>query len=94
MLSSSDWERFMPWRSINGDSIAPRQTAELEVLLKGIFEKTRFLDLLRHFVVFEVDGYVITKLPQNDLIFFVVKARDSSRSLINSTGLARLERAT
>lgn len=58
---TADWERFMPWRTIDGDSIAPKQTAELEVLLKGIFEKTRFLDLLRHFIVFEVDGAIITK---------------------------------
>lgn len=58
---TADWERFMPWRTIDGDSIAPRQTAELEVLLLGIFEKSRFLDLLRHFIVFEVDGAVITK---------------------------------
>ncbi|GAI34449.1 unnamed protein product, partial [marine sediment metagenome] len=31
------------------------------VLLNGIFEKCRFLDLVRHFVLFEVDGSKITK---------------------------------
>lgn len=52
---TSDWERFMPWRTIAGDVIAPKGTPELEVLLKGVFEQHRFLDLLRYFIVFEVD---------------------------------------
>ncbi|MHC5820156.1 MAG: type I restriction endonuclease subunit R [Nostoc sp.] len=58
---TGDWEWFMPWRTIEGDEIAPKKTAELEVLIKGIFEKHRFLDLLKHFIVFEVDGSDITK---------------------------------
>lgn len=58
---TSDWERFMPWRTIEGDDLAPRGRAELEVLIKGIFEKQRFLDLLLNFIVFEVDGSSINK---------------------------------
>lgn len=58
---TADWEWFMPWRTIEGDAVAPKGKAELEVLIKGIFEKHRFLDLLRHFIVFEVDGADITK---------------------------------
>ena len=50
---SSGWERFMPWRTISGDTIAPKGSLELEVLTRGIFEKCRFLDLIRHFIVFE-----------------------------------------
>lgn len=58
---TADWERFMPWRTIDGETIAPRGTPELEVLIRGVFAQTRFLDLLRHFIVFEVDGEQITK---------------------------------
>jgi type I restriction enzyme R subunit len=58
---TSEWERFMPWRTIDGNEIAPKGTAELEVLLKGIFEPRRLLDLLQHFIVFEDDGASITK---------------------------------
>lgn len=58
---TSDWERFMPWRTIQGDEIATNNTPELEVLIKGIFAKHRFLDLLRHFMLFEVDGDSIIK---------------------------------
>ncbi len=61
---SADWERFMPWRTIEGEELAPRLMPELEVLLRGIFDKRRFLDLLRYFVVFEEDesGDVIKKM--------------------------------
>lgn len=58
---TSEWERFMPWRTIEGDELAPKGQPELEVLLKGIFEKPRLLDLLLNFLVFEVDGATITK---------------------------------
>jgi type I restriction enzyme, R subunit len=50
---TSGWERFMPWRTIAGDNVAPKGSLELEVLTRGIFEKRRFLDLIRHFIVFE-----------------------------------------
>ncbi|HKI16265.1 MAG TPA: HsdR family type I site-specific deoxyribonuclease, partial [Isosphaeraceae bacterium] len=58
---TADWERFMPWRTIDGIDVAPPHTPQLEVLLKGVFDRERFLDLIRHFVVFEVDGPTIRK---------------------------------
>jgi type I restriction enzyme R subunit len=53
---TADKERFMPWRTIAGEQLAPATMLELEVLLRGVFERERFLDLLRSFVVFEDDG--------------------------------------
>jgi len=50
---TSGWERFMPWRTIAGDEVAPKGALELEVLIRGVFEKRRFLDLVRNFIVFE-----------------------------------------
>ena len=58
---TADWERFMPWRTVEGEDVAPKGTPELEVLIKGVFEKSRFLDLVRHFVVFEADGASVVK---------------------------------
>jgi len=58
---TADWEWFLPWRTIEGKDVAPKGLPELEVLIKGIFKKQRFLDLLRYFIVFEVDGADITK---------------------------------
>jgi type I restriction enzyme R subunit len=53
---SADRERFMPWRTIEGETVAPATLPQLEVLLRGVFDKRRFLDLIRHFIVFEDDG--------------------------------------
>ena len=58
---TADWERFMPWRTVDGDDLAPPGSPELEVLLKGVFHPARFLDLVRHFIVFEADGPRLTK---------------------------------
>jgi len=58
---TSGWDRFMPWRTIDGKEVAPRGSVELEVLLKGVFEKRRFLDMVMNFVVFDDDGKLIAK---------------------------------
>ncbi|MCL5257285.1 MAG: type I restriction endonuclease subunit R [Chloroflexi bacterium] len=50
-------ERFMPWRTIEGEVVAPATFPQLQVLLHGVFHKRRFLDLLRHFIVFEDDTH-------------------------------------
>jgi type I restriction enzyme R subunit len=51
LTAGREW--FKPWRTVTGAELAPAHMAELEVLLKGVFEKRRFLDLVRHFLVFE-----------------------------------------
>jgi type I restriction enzyme R subunit len=58
---SADWERFMPWRTVEGDTVAPRGSLQLEVLIKGMFEPRRLLDLVRNFVVFEQEGAALVK---------------------------------
>ena len=58
---TSGWDRFIPWRTIDGKEVAPRGSVELEVLLKGVFEKRRFLDLVLNFIVFDDDGATIAK---------------------------------
>jgi len=53
---TADRERFMPWRTIEGEELAPSTMLQLQVLVLGAFERGRFLDLVRHFVVFEDEG--------------------------------------
>ncbi len=53
---TADRDRFMPWRTIAGDEVAPLEVPQLEVLLKGVFERGRFLQLVRDFIVFEDEG--------------------------------------
>ena len=53
---TAGWEWFKPWRTIGGEHLAPVFYTELQVAIEGAFEKTRFLALLRDFIVFEDDG--------------------------------------
>ena len=49
-------EWFKPWRTITGEKDAPASLSELQVVLEGVFEPRRFLDLVRFFLVFEESG--------------------------------------
>lgn len=53
---TSPREWFLPWRTIEGDELAPDTDNRLEVLAKGVFEKRRFVDLVRNFVTFQDEG--------------------------------------
>lgn len=53
---TADREWFMPWRTIEGEELADTKLPQLQVVLEGAFEKRRFLDLIRHFIVFEDAG--------------------------------------
>jgi type I restriction enzyme R subunit len=59
---TSDWERFMTWRTITGKELVPPGSLQLETLLKGVFDKHRLLDLIRNFIVFEDDGEKVLKM--------------------------------
>lgn len=54
-------ERFLPWKTVDGQEVASAAENALEVLLKGVFDKRRFLELVRHFIVFEADGAKVDK---------------------------------
>lgn len=58
---TADREWYLPWRTIEGEDLTPTTVSQLEVLLLGVFEKRRFLDLIRHFIVFEEDLDGLTK---------------------------------
>lgn len=53
---TSDEERFMMWRTIEGDDVASPAIPQLEVLIKGIFDRRWLLDIMRHFILFQSDG--------------------------------------
>ena len=52
---SANQEWFKVWRTIDGDGDAPKTLLELEVLIRGVFDQQRFLDLIQNFIVFEED---------------------------------------
>jgi type I restriction enzyme R subunit len=53
ITANQEW--FKVWRTIDGEGDAPKTALELEVLVRGVFQRQRFLDLLQHFIVFEED---------------------------------------
>lgn len=60
---SSNSERFMQWRTIDGVSLDPLgQFNELETLIRGLCAPAYLLDYLRYFVLFEDDGTLIKKV--------------------------------
>ncbi len=54
LTAGREW--FKPWRTISGLDIKDAAATQLEVLLKGVFSKENFTELLRDFIVFEDDG--------------------------------------
>lgn len=48
-------ERYMAWKTIDGERELDG-VPELETLTRGVFDKSRLLDIVRNFVVFERDG--------------------------------------
>jgi type I restriction enzyme, R subunit len=59
---TADRERFMPWRTVTGEDVAPKGTPELETVLKGVFDRRRFLDPVKDFVVFGDTGSDVIKI--------------------------------
>lgn len=53
LTATQEW--FKVWRTIDGATDAPGGSLELETLIRGVFERRRFLDLLQHFILFEED---------------------------------------
>ena len=54
LTSGREW--FKPWRTIAGESSADPHLTELQVMLEGVFEPSRFLAMVRDFIVFDDDG--------------------------------------
>lgn len=57
-VAGAPFERFQPWKTITGREVLPES---LETLIKGALTPEVLTDLLRHFVVFEVDGPQVVK---------------------------------
>ncbi|MCC6796987.1 MAG: type I restriction endonuclease subunit R [Candidatus Hydrogenedentes bacterium] len=62
LTAGREW--FKPWRTIAGEALADTHMPELQVMIDGVFEKRRLLDLIGNFLVFEDtgDGKLIKKM--------------------------------
>src|SRR6266566_1748765 len=75
---TSEEERFMQWKTINGEK--PRKGfTEIEILLRGMCEKPRLLDIIRNFIVFEKDKETRKKLAAYHQYWATNKALKSTK---------------
>lgn len=85
---TAGYEWFKPWRTIDGTAT---HAESLEVLLKGIFERTVYLDLLKSFTVFEDNGvHVIKKVAGYHQFHAVNKAIQSTVTASSEKGDQRI----
>lgn len=88
---TSDEDRFMAWRTIDGDGTAPISIPQLEVLIKGMFQRDRFLDIIKHFILFQTDGKDIFKILAGYHQYHAVnKAVDSTERATHEKGDRRI----
>ena len=84
-------ERFMAWRTVDGENIAPKGVPELETLINGVFDKTRLLSMLRGFIVFENTGSeLIKKIAGYHQFHAVHKAVECTISATDDSGDKRV----
>lgn len=57
---TAGWEHYAPWKTIDGRDVISNRPA-LEVLIKGVFERERFLDLVRNFVLYSDEPLGLVK---------------------------------
>lgn len=81
-------EWFKPWRTITGEALAPETMPQLQVVIEGLFDRGRFLELVGDFIVFEDDGSgrLVKKMAGYHQFHAV---RVAIEETLRATGLAR-----
>ena len=86
---SSPLERMMPWRTVTGEREAGN-VPMLDVLVRGVFEKSRLLDIIQNFIVFEQneasDSVFVKKIAAYHQYWVVNKALDKTISASSEQG--------
>ena len=69
---TSGEDRFMEWKTTDG-SYENTAYAQFDTFFEGLFEKNRFLDILKNFICFNVDGQNTFKILAGYHQYFAVK---------------------
>lgn len=69
---TSGEDRYMAWKTTDGD-YENTQFAQFDTFFEGLFEKRRFLDILKNFICFNVDGEKTFKILAGYHQYFAVK---------------------
>lgn len=77
------FEHYAPWKTIDGKRLAPPGTPEMEVLVRGVFEPARFLDLVCNFITYSDEhGVLVKRLAKYHQFHAVNKAVDTTLAAI------------
>ncbi len=87
---TAGYERFGPWRTVDGTELAPDAVPKMEVLLKGLFEKRRLLDYIRHFVLWETEDGFVKKIAGYHQYHAVNKAVEQTVRAASPSGDKRI----
>jgi type I restriction enzyme, R subunit len=88
---SAPYNWFLPWKSVSGEEPASDYFVQLDVLLEGIFEHRRFLDILQSFVFFEEERRgPVKKLEAYHQYHAVNKAIGATRRATSPDGDKRI----
>ena len=80
---TSDYTRYMAWKSEDGEKPAENLTDFFTVALNGMFPKERLLDIIRNFIVFQdIQGRTVKILAGYHQYFAVRKAVESTRKAL------------
>lgn len=69
---TSGEDRYMEWKTTDG-SYENTQYAQFDTFFEGLFEKSRFLDIIKNFICFNVDGQNTFKILAGYHQYFAVK---------------------
>ena len=84
---TSDWNRFVPWKSKDGRTTAETTAPQIEVMFKGMLNKSTLLDLIRHFIVFEKSkDQTLKKVAAYHQYYAVNKAVTTTTTASATTG--------
>ena len=84
---TSDWNRFVPWKSKDGRTTAETTAPQIEIMFKGMLNKSTLLDLIRHFIVFEKSkDKTLKKVAAYHQYYAVNKAVTTTTTASASTG--------
>lgn len=77
-------DRFMEWKTKDGN-YENTQYAQFDTFFEGIFEKNRFLDILKNFICFNVDGEKTFKVLAAYHQYYAVKKAIESTKYATAT---------
>ncbi len=86
---TSDWGRFMSWKTKDGRTTADTLTPQMEVMFNGMLNKQTLLDLIRHFIVFEKSkDKTLKKVAAYHQYYAVNKAIDTTKRAAGFSSLS------